>query len=61
MSVIVSQGGEFFITCPLRQLAVILEQNDGKLSKRARNKEFAALTDDEVRDVEGIYADAQGD
>ena len=32
-----------------------LNQNGGKLSRRAREKEFAALTDEEVRRVEDIY------
>lgn len=34
-----------------------LRQNGGKLSKRAREKEFAALTDDEAALIEAIYAD----
>jgi Fic family protein len=32
-----------------------LEQNDGKLSKRARTREFDALTDEEVREIENRY------
>jgi len=32
-----------------------LEQNNGKLSKRAREKEFAALTDQEVKAIEDNY------
>lgn len=32
-----------------------LRQNDGVLSKRARTKEFSALTSDEVAAIEGIY------
>jgi len=32
-----------------------LRQNDGKLSKRALDKEFEALTDDEVRLLENKY------
>ncbi len=35
-----------------------LAQNDGRLSQRGRKKEFAALTDDEVVQVEAIYAAA---
>jgi len=35
-----------------------LRQNNGALSKRAREKEFAALTDDEVAKIEASYADA---
>jgi hypothetical protein len=34
-----------------------LHQNSGRLSQRARGKEFSALTDDEVRRVEDIYRD----
>jgi hypothetical protein len=34
-----------------------LRQNAGKLSKRAREQEFAALTDDEAAQIETIYAD----
>ena len=34
-----------------------LRQNDGRFSKRAREKEFAALTDEEMLAIEGIYAD----
>jgi hypothetical protein len=34
-----------------------LRQNEGRFSKRAREREFEALTDDEVSAVEGIYAD----
>ena len=37
-----------------------LEQNGGQLSKRARLKEFAALSDDEVFAIEEIYADTFG-
>lgn len=33
-----------------------LRQNDGKLSKRAREREFAALTDGEAMRIEAIYA-----
>lgn len=32
-----------------------LNQNDGTLSKRAREKEFSALTDEEASQFEGIY------
>jgi hypothetical protein len=32
-----------------------LNQNGGKLSRRGREKEFAALTDEEVRKIEDIY------
>jgi hypothetical protein len=32
-----------------------LHQNDGRLSSRAREQEFARLTDAEVKDVEAAY------
>ena len=34
-----------------------LNQNDGKLSKRARRKEFSSLGDDEVASFEAAYSD----
>lgn len=34
-----------------------LHRNDGRLSKRALNKEFSALTDEEVQVIENKYAD----
>lgn len=34
-----------------------LNQNNGMLSLRDRSKEYAALTDEEVRRIEGIYDD----
>jgi hypothetical protein len=33
-----------------------LKQNDGKLSRRARENEFAALTEQEMERIESIYA-----
>lgn len=36
----------------------VLHQNKGKLSQRRRNKEFAALTDGEVEEIEQYYAKA---
>jgi hypothetical protein len=35
-----------------------LRQNDGTLSRRAREREFAELTDDEVARIEATYAEA---
>jgi hypothetical protein len=32
-----------------------LEQNDGSLSKRAKEKEFASLTNQEVKEIEENY------
>lgn len=37
-------------------LVRFLEQNQGVLSKRAREKEFASLTDTEVKNIESTYA-----
>ena len=34
-----------------------LHQNDGRLSKRARENEFAALTDEEATRIQAIYAE----
>jgi hypothetical protein len=39
----------------LDSLFRFLRQNSGVLSKRARGKEFAALTDDEVAKIEASY------
>ena len=44
----------------LDNLLGFLRQNGGRLSRRAREKEFAALTDEEVRRIEGAYADSFG-
>jgi hypothetical protein len=38
-------------------LVKFLEQNDGVLSKRAREKEFSALTEREVKSIEVLYRD----
>ena len=37
-----------------------LRQNDGQLSQRARTKEFAALSDEEVARIEAVYASTFG-
>ncbi len=44
----------------LNNLFGFLRQNQGKLSQRARENEFAALTEDEVSKIEQLYADAFG-
>jgi hypothetical protein len=44
----------------LDSLFGFLRQNRGRLSKRARGKEFAALTDDETRRIEQAYIDHFG-
>ncbi len=38
-----------------------LHQNGGTLSRRGREREFAALTDEEVERIEGVYRDAFAD
>jgi hypothetical protein len=42
----------------LDNLFGFLRQNGGRLSRRAREREFAALTDEEVRSIENAYEDA---
>jgi len=37
-----------------QNLILFIRQNDGKLSKRKREKDFSALTDDEVYTLEGV-------
>ena len=37
-----------------------LRQNDGTLSHRARTKEFAPLTEDEIGRIETLYREAFG-
>jgi hypothetical protein len=49
---------EAFIDMPERTIDLLfrfLHQNDGKLSNRAREKEFAALTDQEAERIEIVY------
>ncbi len=42
-------------------LRSFLEQNDGRLSARARSREFAALTDEEAARIERLYAESFGE
>jgi Fic family protein len=52
------------VEMPDRVIALLrdfLAQNDGKLSVRAREKEFSQFTEEEVRRVEGIYRETLGD
>jgi len=44
----------------LDNLLGFLRQNGGRLSKRAREQEFAALTEEETRRIERAYADSFG-
>jgi hypothetical protein len=39
------------------QLFRFLDQNEGRLSRRAREKEFVKLTPQEAATIEGLYAD----
>ncbi len=41
-----------------QNLIRFIRQNNGALSKKRREKEFSALTDDEVQSLEGIVQDA---
>ena len=45
----------------LELLRGFLEQNGGRLSARARSREFAALTDDEAGRIERLYAESFGE
>jgi hypothetical protein len=52
---------EALVDMPLATIDLLfrmLRQNGGRLSKRARQREFAKLTEAEVRQVEEAYADA---
>ena len=44
--------------CQVELLHRFLEQQDGRLSARARSREFAALTEDEAARIEGLYAES---
>jgi len=49
-----------YIEMPDRMVDLLfrfLGQNDGRLSRRAREREFGALTDDEVQHIERTYRD----
>jgi len=41
-----------------QNLILFIRQNDGKLSKRKREKDFSALSDDEVQSLENIVQEA---
>lgn len=44
-----------------QDLIMFIRQNDGKLSKRRREKEFVALTDEETAQIEAICEEVFGD
>lgn len=55
-----AEGIAAIVDMPARtidQLHRFLRQNEGRLSQRARSREFAALTDREVARIEALYAD----
>lgn len=58
-----SQHVTGFIDMPDRTIDLLfrfLHQNEGRLSNRARTREFEVLTDEEVQRMEGIYQDVFG-
>jgi Fic family protein len=44
-----------------QNLLMFMRQNDGKIPKRRRDNEFAALTDEEAERIEAIYGEVFGD
>lgn len=57
-------GIEGMVDMPDRRIDLLyrmLRQNDGRLSQRARQTEFAQLTEDEARQAEAVYRSAFGD
>ena len=55
-----ASGVQLIVDMPARMVDLLhrfLRQNGGRLSGRARTREFAALTPDEVARVESLYAD----
>jgi Fic family protein len=55
------QAVQQVVDMPMTQVELLhkfLDQNQGRLSQRAQEKEFSALTQDEVDRVEAAYADA---
>jgi hypothetical protein len=58
---IFAQGIQQLVDMPMAQVEMLhkfLEQSDGRLSQRARTKEFAALTEDEIARIEALYEGA---
>ena len=59
-----SRGVNLIVDMPGRRCNLLLRflrQNGGKLSRRARTREFAPLTEGEVARVEALYQEAFGD
>jgi len=40
-----------------QNLLIFMRQNSGKISKKRRKNEFAALTDEEVKRIEAVYSE----
>ncbi len=56
-----SQGAQAILDIPNQKIDLLhhfLRQGKGHLSKRARTKEFAALTDGEITQIEDLYSDS---
>jgi Fic family protein len=54
-----TEGVQTILDMPNEKIDLLhhfLQQGQGHLSKRARTKEFAALTDTEIEQIEGLYA-----
>jgi len=54
-----SEGVQTILDMPNEKIDMLhhfLHQGQGHLSKRARTKEFATLTDTEIKQIEGLYA-----
>jgi len=54
-----SEGVQTILDMPNEKIDLLhhfLQQGQGHLSKRARTKEFPALTDTEIKQIEGLYA-----
>ncbi|MBD3835367.1 MAG: Fic family protein [Brevundimonas sp.] len=59
-----SEGVQRLVDMPQNQIELLrafLAQNDGRLSARARDREFAALTPEEASHIEALYAQTFGD
>ena len=57
-------GVKAIVDMPNRTMDLLfrfLSQNDGKFSKRARDREFSELTEGEIERIEGLYGDSLGE
>ncbi len=56
-----TEGMSLIVDMPAKTISLLhkfLRQNDGRLSRRARDGEFSALTDEEVGRIEELYAES---